>query len=98
MSTKNKKSRLFNPPKRVQILAGSGAGYFKAGQYGYARAVDTRGGLYWVNKDGTSEPGEAAYLVSKTKDGRGGALWFSEDALRFTGRRPVKHRPPRRRR
>jgi hypothetical protein len=81
-------SSIVLPPKRVQILNGSGAKYFKAGQFGYIIAENTRGGMFWCNKEGHSRPGEVAYLVSKTKDMRGGALWFSRDALRFTkGRR-----------
>lgn len=40
--------------------------------------------MYFVDKDGESEPGEVAFLVSKSADMRGGALWFSAEALRFT--------------
>lgn len=75
-------------PRRVQLLAGSGAKYFKAGQFGYVISQNKIGGMYWCHKDGQSAPGETAYLVSKTKEMKGGALWFSREALRFTkGRR-----------
>lgn len=74
----------FKTPRRVQITVSSGSGYFKKGQYAYVISHDDRGGMYWIDKDGHSEPGERAYLVSKTKDMRGGALWFSEDGIRFT--------------
>ncbi len=76
----------FSPPRRVEILRASGVGYFKRGQFGYALSWDKRGGMYWVDKDGSSPRGAIAYLVSKTKDMRGGALWFSEDGVRFTAR------------
>lgn len=78
-------------PRRVEILVGSGAGYFKAGQFAYVIAQNKKGGMHFCNRHGgdggSSAPGETAYLVSKTKDMRGGALWFSRDALRFTKRR-----------
>lgn len=76
-----------SPPRRVQIVVGSGARYFKPGQYAYVIGYDKRGGYYWVDKDGESAPGEVAYLVSKSKNMAGGALWFSGDGLRFTTRR-----------
>ena len=73
-------------PPRVEMLRGSGGKnpYFKKGQFGYVVGVNTAGGMYFADKDGSSDPGEVAFLVSKTADGRGGALWFSADALRFT--------------
>jgi len=77
----------FDPPRRVEILATSGAGYFKKGQFGYALSWDKRGGNYPMDTHGPSEPGEMTYLVSKTKDMRGGALWFTSRGVRFTGRR-----------
>lgn len=77
----------FASPRRVRIVRGSGAGYFKPGQFGYAVSYDERGGCYWVDKAGASAPGERAYLVSKTKDMRGCALWFSEGGIQFTARR-----------
>lgn len=76
----------FDPPKRVEMLRGSGTGYFKAGQFAYVLGWDARGGLYWVDRDGDSARGEMAYLVSKTKGMRGVALWFSASAVRFTAR------------
>ena len=78
-------------PPRVEILRGSGGQnpYFKKGQFGYVVGSNTAGGMHFVDRDyesgrGVSEPGEVAFLVSKTADGRGGALWFSAEALRFT--------------
>lgn len=73
-------------PPRVEILHGSGGKnpYFRKGQFGYVVGANTAGGMYFVDKDGASEPGEVAFLVSKTADMRGGALWFSAGALRFT--------------
>lgn len=73
-------------PPRVEILRGSGGNnpYFKKGQFGFVVGVNTAGGQYFVDKEGASEPGEVAFLVSKTADMRGGALWFSAEALRFT--------------
>jgi len=82
----------FSPPKRVVILIGSGAGYFKAGQYAYALSWDTRGGQHPVNanRSGAVPRGEKVFLVSKTKEMRGGALWFTKDAIRFTAPRRRK--------
>ncbi len=78
-------------PLRVEILRGTGGKnpYFKKGQFGYVVGANTAGGMYFVDRDwdsgrGISEPGEVAFLVSKTTDGRGGALWFSTESLRFT--------------
>jgi hypothetical protein len=80
----------FGTPRRVQIVQGSGGSnaYFKRGQFAYVLAVNTRGGVHFVNRerDWESKPGEIAYLVSKSKGMKGGALWFSGDALRFTGK------------
>ena len=73
---------------RVEILRGTGGRnpYFRKGQFGYVVGVNTAGGMHFADKEdaATSEPGEVAFLVSKTADMRGGALWFSADALRFT--------------
>jgi len=75
-------------PPRVEVLRGTGGKnpYFKRGQFGYVVGVNTAGGMYFADKqDGElSEPGDVAFLVSKTADMRGGALWFSAEALRFT--------------
>lgn len=75
-------------PPRVEILRGTGGRnpYFRKGQFGYVVGVNTAGGMHFVDKEDAaeSEPGEVAFLVSKTADMRGGALWFSADALRFT--------------
>ena len=75
-------------PPRVEILRGTGGRnpYFRKGQFGYVVGVNTAGGMHFVDKEDASEsePGEVAFLVSKTSDMRGGALWFSADALRFT--------------
>lgn len=75
-------------PPRVEILQGTGGRnpYFRKGQFAYVVGVNTAGGMHFVDKEGggESEPGEVAFLVSKTADGRGGALWFSANALRFT--------------
>ncbi len=60
--------------------------YFKPGQFGYVVGQDQRGGCSLVDADRTSEPGETALLISKTRDMRGGALWFSTEGVRFTGR------------
>lgn len=88
MSTRSETYQSFTPPRRVQILASDSAtrAYFKVGQFAYALAVDTGGGMHCVDR-GESRPGERAYLVSKTKLMRGGALWFSESGIRFTARR-----------
>ena len=74
-------------PPRVEILRGTGGqtAYFRKGQFGYVVGVNTAGGMSFADKDhAASEPGEVAFLVSKTADMRGGALWFSAEALRFT--------------
>lgn len=78
-----------DPPRRVQILAGSSEppranDYWKAEQFGYVIAYNLMGGMHAQRRP--SEPGEVAYAVSKARDGRGGATWFLEDELRFTGR------------
>ncbi len=74
-------------PPRVEILRGTGGQrpYFRKGQFGYVVGVNTGGGSYFADKESeSSEPGQIAFLVSKTADMRGGALWFSAEALRFT--------------
>jgi len=75
-------------PPRVEILRGTGGKnpYFRKGQFGYVVGVNTAGGMHFVDREdaSSSEPGEVAFLVSKTADMRGGALWFSAEALRFT--------------
>lgn len=76
-------------PPRVEILRGTGGQtpYFRKGQFGYVVGVNTVGGMYFADKGGESsesQPGEVAFLVSKTADMLGGALWFSAEALRFT--------------
>lgn len=84
-----------SPPRRVEILnAGDGpSGYWKKGQYGYVVSYSRRGGEICMDRPyrgpGSMEakPGEVSYLVSKSSHGRGGALWFSENAVRFTGRK-----------
>lgn len=82
-----------NPPRRVQITkVDSGSGYWKPGQFGYAISYSTHPGMFTMDK-GPSEPGEMAYMVSKSKGMRGGALWFSADALRFTGRENAPSAP-----
>lgn len=76
-------------PPRVEILRGTGGRtpYFRKGQFGYVVGVNTVGGVYFADKEGASaesQPGEVAFLVSKTADMRGGALYLSAEALRFT--------------
>jgi hypothetical protein len=79
-------------PRRVEILAPSGAGYFKKGQYAYVIASNTAGGFHWVDRGGSSEPGQRVYLVTKSKHGRGGALWYSPEGVRFTGHKKKQTR------
>lgn len=74
-------------PTRVKIVNGSPTGYFKPGQYAYILSESNRGGLYAVDIDGTTQPGEMAYLVSKTKGMVGGALWFTEAGVKITARK-----------
>jgi hypothetical protein len=74
-----------DPPRRVEIVR-SGArpsSYFKPGQFGYALSYTTHPGMHTLDK-GPTEPGELAFLVSKTKGMRGGGLWFSAEGIRFT--------------
>ncbi len=74
-----------DPPRRVQIVTGSGAGYFKPGQFAFVIGYDTRGGMYAVDDSGPpSAVGEKLYMVAKSKHARGGALWFHPRSLRFT--------------
>ncbi len=76
----------YSSPQRVQIVkVEPGCKYFKVGQFGYALGSNDKGGC-WLQDGGDSEPGQVAYIVSKTKHMAGGALWFSESALRFTAR------------
>ncbi len=71
------------------MLSGSGAGYFKPGQYGTVVAKNTAGGMHYTDVSRVSKPGEVALLVSK--GGNGGALWFTENAVRYTKpRKPRK--------
>lgn len=72
--------------KRVLLLAGSGAGYFKPGQYGYVIAVNKTGGMHYSDGHGVSKKGQAAYLIAKTKGAVGGAIWFHSKSLRFAKR------------
>jgi len=80
----------FDKPLRVEIIRTGGwtgsvnNAYFKKGQFAYVIAANTKGGSHLVDKSIDSQPGEAAFLVSKTPQMRGGALWMSADALRFT--------------
>lgn len=74
------------PSRRVQILRVANdraGGYWKVGQFGYAVGLSTHPGMHTMDK-GSTQGGELAYLVSKTKNGRSGSLWFSAEALRFT--------------
>lgn len=73
-------------PPRVEILHGTGGPnpYFKKGSFGYVVGVNTKGGMYLTDTHGQSNPGEAAFLVSKTPTMRGGAVWLSAPGLRFT--------------
>lgn len=81
--------KLSDKPRRVEMLVGSGSGgWFKPGQYGLVRGVDTRGGMYLVDKDRDSRPGEKALLIGKSA--KSGALWFSEDAVRYTRQRRAR--------
>ena len=79
-------SAAISPARRVEILrVDSAGGYWKPGQFGYARGYSTHPGMHTLDS-GPSAAGDLSYLVSKSKDGRGGGLWFSSSALRFTGR------------
>ena len=68
---------------------GRASSYFKPGQFGYVVAATKRGGMHWLDKEGSSAEGETAYLVSKSSHGRGGALWFSGAGIRFTKGGPL---------
>jgi len=71
---------------RVQLLKGSGAGWFKPGQYGIVVGENRTGGMHLQDGPGrVSRPGEVAYAVGKSE--RSGAVWFSGAALRFTGKK-----------
>jgi hypothetical protein len=73
---------------RVQLLVGSGTGWFKPGQFGIVQAINKSGGMHLVDKSRESRVGESAILVAKSP--RSGAIWFSEDAVRFTRARKKK--------
>lgn len=75
--------------RRVEILKvswDSPNSYFKPGQYGYVVGQNTHGGMHFIDVERSSEPGEVALLIAKSREMRGGALWFSLDGVRFTGR------------
>ncbi len=40
--------------------------------------------MHFFDKSRSSEPGEVAFLVSRTPDGRSGAVWYSHEGIRFT--------------
>ena len=70
------------PGKRVEILFKTGNMCGK--RFGYVVGVNTSGGMHFFDKIRPSEPGEVAFLVSRTPDGRSGAIWYSYEAVRFT--------------
>jgi hypothetical protein len=79
-------SAKIDPPRRVEIVRSDDdrpSSYFKPGQFGYALSYTTHPGMHTLDK-GPTEPGELAFLVSKTKGMRGGGLWFSAEGIRFT--------------
>ncbi len=72
------------PGKRVEILFKTRGDTTKGKRFGYVVGVNTSGGMHFMDKPRQSEPGEVAFLVSRTSDGRSGALWYSYEGIRFT--------------
>lgn len=72
------------PGKRVEILFKTRGDNTRGKRFGYVVGVNTTGGMHFFDKTRSSEPGEVAFLVSRTSDGRSGAIWYSYEAIRFT--------------
>jgi len=72
------------PGKRVEILFKTRGDNTRGKRFGYVVGVNTSGGMHFFDKERPSEPGEVAFLVSRTSDGRSGAIWYSYEAVRFT--------------
>jgi hypothetical protein len=72
------------PGKRVEILFKTRGDTTRGKRFGYVVGVNTSGGMHFFDKTRSSEPGEVAFLVSRTPDGRSGAIWYSYEAIRFT--------------
>lgn len=70
--------------KRVEILFKTLGDNTRGKRFGYVVGVNTTGGMHFMDQSRASEPGEAAFLVSRTADGRSGALWYSHEGIRFT--------------
>jgi hypothetical protein len=75
---------LWNPGKRVEIVHKTLGDNTRGKRFGYVIDVDTAGNKHFFDKVRPSEPGEVAFLVSRSPDGRTGAIWYSWEALRFT--------------
>lgn len=71
-------------PARVEILYKTRGDNTRGKRFGYVQSVNTTGGMHFFDKSRASEPGEPAFLVSRTSDGRSGAVWYSHEGLRFT--------------
>jgi hypothetical protein len=71
-------------PARVEILYKTRGDNTRGKRFGYVQRVNTTGGMHFFDKSRSSEPGEPAFLVSRTSDGRSGAVWYSYEGLRFT--------------
>lgn len=70
--------------KRVEILFKTRGDTTRGKRFGYVVGVNTRGGMHFWDKSRPSEPGEVAFLVSRTSDGKSGAIWYSYEGIRFT--------------
>lgn len=72
------------PGKRVEVLFKTRGDNTRGKRFGYVVGVNTTGGMHFFDKAKTSEPGEVAFLVSRTPDGHSGAVWYSHEGIRFT--------------
>lgn len=72
------------PGKRVEVLFKTRGDNTGGQRFGYVVGVNTTGGMHFFDQMRSSEPGEVAFLVSRTPDGRSGAIWYSHEGIRFT--------------
>jgi hypothetical protein len=72
------------PGKRVEVLFKTRGDNTRGKRFGYVVGVNTSGGMHFFDKARPSEPGEVAFLVSRSSDGHSGAIWYSHEAIRFT--------------
>jgi len=77
-------SNVLKSNPRVEILFKTRGDTTRGKRFGYVVGVNTTGGMHLFDQSRASEPGEAAFLVSRSADGKSGAIWYSHQGIRFT--------------